>query len=88
MPTEALEAAAEKETLQRVQTALWHLRRGLSPFVTARMKARHGANWLHYASRAAGGAPNAALDEYGLLKTMLDNWREAFEEAFGRNEKL
>jgi hypothetical protein len=33
----------EKETLQRVQGALYHLRRGLAPFVEARMKARHGA---------------------------------------------
>ena len=51
------------------------------------MKARHGANWLHYASRAAGGATNAALDAYGLLKTMIDHWRDVFDEAFGRNDK-
>ena len=31
--------AAEKETLQRVQDGLFHLRKGLSPFVEARMKA-------------------------------------------------
>jgi hypothetical protein len=77
----------EKETLQRVQGGLYHLRRGLTPFVEARMKARQGANWLHYASRAQGGSPSAALDEYGLLKTMIDNWRDVFDEAFGRNEK-
>jgi len=77
----------EKETLQRVQGGLYHMRRGLSPFVEGRMKARHGANWLHYASRAQGGSAGAALDEYGLLKTMIDNWREVFDEAFGRNEK-
>ncbi len=77
----------EKETLQRVQGGLYHLRRGLTPFVEARMKAQQGANWLHYASRASGGAPGSALDEYGLLKTMIDNWREVFDEAFGRNEK-
>jgi Swt1-like HEPN len=57
------------------------------PFVEARMKPRHGENWLHYASRAQGGSAGAALDEYGLLKTMIDNWREVFDEAFGRNEK-
>ncbi len=79
--------STEKETLQRVQGALYHLRRGLAPFVEARMKARHGANWLHYASRAAGGSPNAPLDEYGLLKTMIDNWRDAFDDAFARHEK-
>jgi hypothetical protein len=79
--------STEKETLQRVQGGLYHLRRGLGPFVEARMKARHGASWLHYASRAAGGSANAALDEYGLLKTMIDNWRDVFDEAFGRNDK-
>ncbi|MGH8268431.1 MAG: DUF499 domain-containing protein, partial [Steroidobacteraceae bacterium] len=77
----------DKETLQRVQGALYHLRRGLAPFVESRMKARHGAQWLAYASRAGGGDPRGALDEYGLLKTMLDNWREVFDEFFGRNEK-
>jgi hypothetical protein len=77
----------EKETLQRVQGALYHLRRGLAPFVEARMKARHGAQWLAYASRATGGDPRGALDEYGLLKTMIDNWRDEFDEAFGRNDK-
>lgn len=79
--------STEKETLQRVQGGLYHLRRGLGPFVEARMKGRHGASWLQYASRAAGGSPNAALDEYGLLKTMIDNWRDVFDEAFARNDK-
>lgn len=79
--------SAEKETLQRVQGGLFHLQRGLTPFVTARMKAIHGANWLHYASRAAGGAPNAPLDAYGLVKTMIDRWREVFDDAFGRSDK-
>src|SRR5436190_358967 len=53
----------EKETLQRVQGGLYHLRRGLTPFVEARMKPRHGGNWLHYASRAQGGlaAPATAV---------------------------
>jgi hypothetical protein len=77
----------EKETLQRVQGALYHLRRGLAPFVEARMKARHGAQWQVYASRATGGDPRGALDEYGLLKTMIDNWRDAFDESFPRTEK-
>jgi hypothetical protein len=77
----------DKETLQRVQGALYHLRRGLAPFVEARMKTRHGAQWLVYASRASGGDPRGALDEYGLLKTMIDNWRDAFDDAFPRAEK-
>lgn len=64
--------SAEKETLQRVQGALYHLRRGLAPFVETRMKGRYGAQWLVNASRAAGGDPRAPLDEYGMLKTMID----------------
>ena len=36
--------SAEKETLRRVQDGLFHLQRGLTPFVEARMKAVHGAN--------------------------------------------
>ncbi len=79
--------STEKETLQRVQAGLYHLRRGLAPFVEARMRAKHGANWLHYASRAAGGSPSAPLDEYGLLKTMVDSWRDVFDESFGRTDK-
>jgi hypothetical protein len=78
---------AEKETLRRVQDALFHLRKGLAPFVEARMKKVHGANWLRYSSRAAGGRPDDALDAYGLLKTMIDSWRDVFDEGFGRNEK-
>jgi hypothetical protein len=77
----------EKETLRRVQEGLFHLQRGLTPFVTSRMKAVHGERWLHYASRAMGAAPSSALDAYGLVKTMLDLWREVFDESFPRNEK-
>lgn len=32
-------------------------------------------------------APRAALDNYGLLKTMIDQWRDVFDDAFGRNDK-
>ena len=79
--------SAEKETLRRVQDGLFHLQKGLMPFVETRMKAAHGTTWLHYASRAAGSTPNAPLDAYGLIKTMVDRWRDVFEEAFSRNEK-
>ncbi|MGH7057186.1 MAG: Swt1 family HEPN domain-containing protein, partial [Acetobacteraceae bacterium] len=79
--------STEKETLSRVQGALYHLRRGLAPFVERRMKARHGAQWLTFASRAAGGDPRAPLDEYALLKTMIEQWRDVFDEAFPRAEK-
>lgn len=77
----------EKEALRRVQDGLFHLQRGLTPFVETRMKDVHGANWLHYASRAHGSSPNTPLDTYGLVKTMLDRWREVFDDAFGRNDK-
>jgi hypothetical protein len=79
--------SAEKETLRRVQDGLFHLQKGLTPFVEARMKGKHGTNWLHYASRAAGASPNAKLDAYGLLKTLVDNWRDVFDDAFGRSDK-
>lgn len=79
--------STEKETLRRVQDGLYHLQKGLTPFVEARMKAHHGANWLHYASRAQGSSPNAALDAYGLVKTMIDSWREVFDDAFSRTDK-
>lgn len=79
--------SAEQETLRRVQDGLFHLQKALTPFVAARMKTVHGANWMHYASRAAGAAPNAPLDAYALIKTMIDRWREVFDDAFGRNDK-
>lgn len=79
--------SAEKDNLRRAQEGLYHLQLGLTPFVEARMKAIHGAKWLQLASRAHGSQPNSPLDAYGLLKTMVDHWREAFEQGFGRNDK-
>ena len=79
--------STDKEALQRVQGALYHLRRGLAPFVEARMKARHGPQWQVYASRAVGGDPRGALDEYALLKTIIDSWGDAFGEAFDRRDR-
>jgi hypothetical protein len=79
--------SAEKETLRRIQDGLFHLQKGLTPFVEGRMKAKHGVNWLRYASRATGGSPDAKLDAYGLLKTIVDNWRDVFDDAFGRSDK-
>lgn len=48
------------------------------------MSARHGGTWRIYASRALGSDPNGALDVYGLLKTMVDNWNDAFRDALPR----
>lgn len=53
----------------------------------SRPSSKRGANWLHYASRATGGSPKAKLDAYGLLKTIVDNWRDVFDDAFGRSDK-
>ncbi|MBI5313198.1 MAG: DUF499 domain-containing protein [Methylocystis sp.] len=79
--------SAEKETLRRVQDGLFHLQKGIVPFVEARMKSTHGANWRQFASRAQGSQPNAPLDVYALIKTMIDSWREVFDDAFGRSDK-
>lgn len=79
--------SAEKDTLRRVQDGLFHLQKGISPFVELRMKSKHGQKWLHYASRTTGGSPNDQLDTYALLKTMIDQWRDVFDEGFSRNEK-
>ncbi|MGH7069564.1 MAG: Swt1 family HEPN domain-containing protein, partial [Acetobacteraceae bacterium] len=77
----------KRQALRRVQDGLFHLRAGLAPFVEARMKKARGPDWLRYASRAGGSGAADALDAYGLLKTMLENWRDVFEEAFRREDK-
>ncbi len=41
------------DTARRVEDALKILRRGLTPFVEARMKGKHGDEWRKLASRAA-----------------------------------
>ncbi len=76
-----------KETLQRLQGALFHLQTGLHPFVQQHLSAKHGANWRHYASRANGGDPRSDLDAYGLLKTIQDNWSEVFSTKLPRNAR-
>lgn len=76
------------DTARRVEDALKVLRRGLTPFVETRMKAKHGDDWRKLASRAAGGDQNGPLDIYGLLKTLVDNWRYTFEEAFAQRERF
>lgn len=80
-------ATSDKAALRRVQDGLFHLRAGLAPFVEARMKRARGLDWLRYASRAGGAGAADALDAYGLLKTMLENWRDVFEEAFRPQDK-
>ncbi len=76
-----------KETLQRLQGALFHLQAGLHPFVQQHLSATHGANWRHYASRASGGDPRGDLDAYGLLKTIQDNWSDVFSAKLPRNAR-
>lgn len=79
--------SSDKDIVQRVQNGLWHLQKGLTPFVEGRLKAAYGANWSAYVSRAAGAPESGPLDVYAQLKTMIDRWREAFEMAFARNDK-
>lgn len=75
----------EIEGTKRVRDALdFTLKPVLDAFVEAVMKQKHGQRWLHFASRAAGGRPNDALDTYGLLKTVLDNWADLFGGRFDR----
>ena len=76
-----------KSGTQRVRDALDHLPTALSPFVEGWMKKKHGADWRKLASRAGGGDPDGMLDAYGLLKTIIDNWRYTFEEAFQQRER-
>lgn len=76
-----------KQSLRHVQDGLYHLHNGLSPFVQARMQKAHGPSWPRYASRAAGSGADGPLDSYALLKTMIDQWRPAFEEAFGGRDR-
>jgi hypothetical protein len=52
----------EKAIHDRVQSGLWHLQKGLTPFVAAQMKQTNGERWLQYASRAQGGDPKKPLE--------------------------
>lgn len=76
-----------KETLQRIQNALFHLQSGLHSFVQQHLTAKHGTNWRHYASRARGGDPRGDLDAYALLKTIQDNWTDVFSAKLPRNAR-
>lgn len=76
----------EKDTLRRVRDGLDHLQAAIQPFVAVAMTRKYGPRWVMYASRA-GDSSNAPLDLYGLLKTMLDQWRDVFDESFARNDK-
>ncbi|MBZ9864227.1 DUF499 domain-containing protein [Mesorhizobium sp. CA15] len=78
----------EKDTLRRVQDGLFHLQKAIQPFIAERMEAKFGKRWIMYASKAQGSSQLDPLDVYGLLKTMIDQWRDAFDDAFARNEKF
>lgn len=80
--------STEDVTARRVEDALKALRRGLTPFVEERMKGKHGDDWRKLASRASGGDQSGPLDTYGLLKTIVDNWRFTFDEAFGQRDRF
>ncbi|PZP17973.1 MAG: ATPase, partial [Sphingomonas hengshuiensis] len=69
---------SEFSSLQRVNQGLLVLATGLRPVVAQAMEAVHGPDWRQYASSARGSDPDADLDAYALLKTMLDNWQSVF----------
>lgn len=82
------DTAGDIEGTKRVRDTLdFALKPVLDGFVEANMKKRHGVRWLHYASRSAGQGPNDALDVYGLLKTILDNWQEVFGACFDQKAR-
>jgi predicted AAA+ superfamily ATPase len=78
----------DKDTLRRVREGLDHLQAAIHPFVSAWMAKKFGPRWVMYASRAQGSSALDNLDLYGLLKTMIDQWRDVFDEAFARNDKF
>ena len=80
--------SSEKDTLRRVREGLDHLQAAVHPFVSAWMTKKYGKRWVMYASRAQGATTLDNLDLYGLLKTMIDNWKDVFDEAFPRNQKF
>ncbi len=80
--------STELETLQRVQSGLYHLQRGLLPFVEQRMRRKYAQRWAETMSAGdrSGEAPRN-LDSYALLKPMVDKWRDVFSGAFKRNDQ-
>lgn len=79
---------SDRNTLRRVREGLDHLQNAIQPFVAQWMEKKHGRRWVMYASRAEGSSPLDNLDLYALLKTLLDQWRDVFDEAFVRNDKF
>jgi len=70
--------ASAEAAKHRVDKGLEALRVGLAPYVERHLRARYGADWQQYASRARGSSPGDGLDVYALLKTLLDCWNELF----------
>lgn len=67
-----------QSTNDRLAKAFEAFTSGAQTFVATKMEKHHGRNWRQYASAARGGPSSGPLDAYGLLKTMLDNWRDLF----------
>ena len=65
---------------QHVDKALEALRIGLSPYVSKLMKERYGDDWLEYASYSKDVTKVVDLDNYRLLKTILDQYNVIFRE--------
>jgi hypothetical protein len=67
----------------RVGLALLQVRKGLAPYVESHMTRKYGVDWKRSASGIAGSVTGGGrLDAYALLKTVVDQWRSVFEEAF------
>ena len=65
---------------QYVDEALEALRIGLSPYVSKLMKEQYGDDWIEYASYSKGITKVKELDNYRLLKTILDQYNVIFRE--------
>lgn len=79
--------SAEREALLRVQAGLFHLQRGLLPFVEARLRQRNGPAWRDAIQRAPGAPPGANPDTYALLKTIIFLWSDTFRDAFDGSDR-
>lgn len=74
--------AASEKALERVRKSLRCLLHGLLPFVEGQLRTRYGADWQSHVSHAGTGAAPIGLDEYAVLKTLLDNWQTVFADCF------
>src|SRR5690606_32295558 len=72
---------------ERVDRGFEHLRRALVPWVEGVLRARHGKSWaddvLTRNPRFQREGASIRWDTYAVLKVMLDNWRDLFQDTLG-----